>query len=391
MIRDTADRPELSLPRVFAPLARSKYPRFNAGRAEGNYAGLQVSGSLSEDRPAVGALLALWPGEVDWKRNAWNSLSDADWMPSYDPVALEAVDANGRFRLVGLRSDLYEEVMTIGTLFDEQGQVRAITTTEKQTQKLVDTMRVNLFFAKGGQWSTLHSSQPFPRTDRFKLMKASSDSLFQDNRALWGQLTGHGFFYISDQLVDYRVKLFQPAGDVALGEFSKAHPFGIGIDPELFGRGINLREYTARDLWQLNESRLQKLRTRGVTSADLEQLHARSQASLRRVASAATVLEREALLTRSVSLSHRVYQPIRDTMDDLVYAIVILLLLTIPFAFSLERLLIGASGVYGRIGGFVAMFMATFGILYLLHPGFAIASTPPWSSWPLRFCCCRCS
>ncbi len=376
VLRDVADRAELSLPRVFAPLARSKYPRFSGGRSEGNYAGLTVSGSLSEDRPATGALLATWPGEVDWKRQAWNSLSDADWMPGYDPVSFERVDANGRFRLLGLRSDLFEEVMTIGALFDDQGQVRAITTTEKQTQKLVDTMRVNLFFATGGNWSVLTASQPFPRPDRFKLMKASSDSLFADNRSLWGVQAGQGFFYVSDQFVDYKVKLFQPSGDVALGQFSAEHPFGTGLDPALFRQGINLAEHTARDLWQLNESRLQKLRERGVTSADLEQLHARAQASLDRVRAAPTLALREAAVARSVALSQRVYQPIRSTMDDLVYAIVVLLLLTIPFAFSLERLLIGASGVYGRIGGFVAMFMGTFAILFVLHPGFSIASTP---------------
>jgi hypothetical protein len=63
-------------------------------------------------------------------------------------------------------------------------------------------------------------------------------------------------------------------------------------------------------------------------------------------------------------------------MDDLVHAIVLLLLLAIPFAFAMERLILCATTVYGRIGGFSAIFLGTFGLLYWLHPGFAVASTP---------------
>jgi hypothetical protein len=366
----------LSLPRVFAPLAKSKYPGWNQGRATGEYAGLSVSGSLSEDRPASGALMALWPGEQDWKRHAWDSLRFAPALPGFDPLVLEPVDQNGRFRVVGVRSDLFDELMALGTIFDVDGQVAAVTTTEKQMQRLVESMRVNLFYARAGKWTLIHSGEPAPRAERLSLLKASSDSLFRDNRALWGQLGNNGFFYISDQIVDYRIKLFQPAGDVALGTFGPGRPFGDGLDPARFAQGLDLGSVTARDLWQLNESRLGKLRARGVTSADLEQLHGRAKRALEQAGAAETVAQRQAALGAATALGERVYQPLRDTMDDLVHAIVILLLLTIPFAFSLERLLIGATTVYGRIAGFAAVFLATFAVLFWLHPGFAIAATP---------------
>src|SRR4029079_2314110 len=32
--------------------------------------------------------------------------------------------------------------------------------------------------------------------------------------------------------------------------------------------------------------------------------------------------------------------------------------------------------VYGRIAGFLGIFLGTFALLYLLHPGFSIAPTP---------------
>ncbi len=91
---------------------------------------------------------------------------------------------------------------------------------------------------------------------------------------------------------------------------------------------------------------------------------------------ARSLASREAALQRSTALSFVVYPALRQTMNDLVWAVVVLLLLAIPFAFAMERLAIGASSIYGRIGGFFVIFLVTFGLLYMMHPGFAVASTP---------------
>jgi len=55
---------------------------------------------------------------------------------------------------------------------------------------------------------------------------------------------------------------------------------------------------------------------------------------------------------------------------------VILLLLIVPFAFVLERLLIGATIIYRQIAGFAVFFIITFAVLYSVHPAFDIAGTP---------------
>lgn len=369
-----ASSESISLPPVFKALAKTKLPSWSEGQSSGDYAGLVVSGGLAEDRPAAGALMALWPGTVNWRRQAWSSLGEATAMASFEPIALEPADENGHFSIVGFREDLYQELMTLGGVFDADGRLLAASTTETQAQRLAETMRVNLFSGRGGHFtaSSVHPSRP----ETFKLIKASSDGLFRDTRALWGTLDGQGFFYISDQLVDYRVKLFQPMGPVALGKFDPGHPFAAGVSPELFRDGLDLSRRTARDLWQLNETRLEKLRRRGVTSADLELLHGRARRAADQAERASTVLRKHAGWLGSAALSQRVYLPLRATMDDLVHAIVLLLLLAIPFAFSMERLLVCATGIYGRIAGFTLMFLATFGLLFWLHPGFAIASTP---------------
>jgi ABC-type lipoprotein release transport system permease subunit len=63
-------------------------------------------------------------------------------------------------------------------------------------------------------------------------------------------------------------------------------------------------------------------------------------------------------------------------LDDLVFAVLILLGLSVPFAFALERVLVGATTIYRQIYWCVIFFAATFLILYLSHPAFAIANTP---------------
>ena len=81
-------------------------------------------------------------------------------------------------------------------------------------------------------------------------------------------------------------------------------------------------------------------------------------------------------LEASGALDRRVYIPLVGVMNDLVTAVVLLLLLAIPFAFALERLLIGTPHIYRQIGWFGIFFLATFGILFFVNPAFQIASTP---------------
>ena len=81
-------------------------------------------------------------------------------------------------------------------------------------------------------------------------------------------------------------------------------------------------------------------------------------------------------LEASGALDRRVYLPLVGVMNDLVTAVVLLLLLAIPFAFALERLLIGTPHIYRQIGWFGIFFLATFGILFFVNPAFQIASTP---------------
>jgi hypothetical protein len=81
-------------------------------------------------------------------------------------------------------------------------------------------------------------------------------------------------------------------------------------------------------------------------------------------------------LLAAAALARGAYEPITGVLNDLVTAVVLLLLLAMPFAYALERLLVGTPHIYRQIGWFSVFFLLTFVVLYFVNPAFRIASTP---------------
>ncbi|NOY80963.1 MAG: hypothetical protein GXP31_08140 [Kiritimatiellaeota bacterium] len=130
-------------------------------------------------------------------------------------------------------------------------------------------------------------------------------------------------------------------------------------------RPIDIEEQSAKDLYKLDEHRLKVLRRKNIVNESLEVLHGKTLDLLKQGKKLAAMI-----------CEWRVYSPLKGSIDDIVKAAVILLLLIVPFAFVLERLLIGATIIYRQIAGFAAFFVVTFGVLYAVHPAFDIAGTP---------------
>jgi hypothetical protein len=72
----------------------------------------------------------------------------------------------------------------------------------------------------------------------------------------------------------------------------------------------------------------------------------------------------------------RVYDAAQDMARDVVRAAVFLLILCVPFAFCMERLLVGTANVYKQIGWACAIFVVMNAALVLFHPAFKISSSP---------------
>jgi hypothetical protein len=142
---------------------------------------------------------------------------------------------------------------------------------------------------------------------------------------------------------------------------------------------LDLNRQAAHDYAILNLARLKTLRARNIISKQLEKLQADAVDHLERAADARTQQKTRLAAAHETAanvLGHRVQKPLRETVNDLVQAVVILLFLCIPFAFSLERLVFGFTTIYKQIAGFVGIFLLTFGILYVSHPAFSLASAP---------------
>jgi len=169
-------------------------------------------------------------------------------------------------------------------------------------------------------------------------------------------------------------------GGLLLTHGTADHPAGQGfaLNDGMLYRLDTIRR-SAADYHALNQARLQALRARNYFNEALEQLHAGAE---RHLALAGTArVEQDTARARghdtfAVALGQRAYEPIKRVVSDMVAAVIILLLLSVPFAFFLERLLCGFASVYRQIGGFCGFFIATFTLLYFTHPAFALAEAP---------------
>lgn len=135
----------------------------------------------------------------------------------------------------------------------------------------------------------------------------------------------------------------------------------------------------ANDAYILNEIRLRTLRERNIVRDDLEELHADAKDHIDQAKASAKGKHWALARAHEVfatCIENRVYRPLRGVTEDLVQAVVVLLLLNIPFAFAMERLLFGFTSIYKQLLGFCAFFLATFLVLFFTHPAFSLASAP---------------
>ncbi len=371
LLRHIADGRSISLPRLFGSQTESKYPGWRSNRVWGERATRRVTGGLAEMQPAVGALMTLWPGTREWQ-----NLMESSVVPDFSPFSFERTDSTGRFRVLGARRDLGNDHMMLGAMFDETGQVEAITSRHSIQSDIVAATGRPVLFPVARPGSVIVSRPTHRNRGRMRLIRGTTDGVFLEEHFLAGTLESFTFAYISAQNIRDTFKFFQVLGPVLLGEPTERHPFGAGVHPAQLLRPPRINAFSYNELWRLNEHRLQTMRGRGITRPDLETLHNTARAVGMQIERADKVAEQESLSQSSASLSHRLYGPLLSSMHDLVHAIVFLLVLSIPFAFAMERLVVCATSIHGRIGGFVVMFLTTFALLYWMHPGFAISSTP---------------
>ncbi len=153
----------------------------------------------------------------------------------------------------------------------------------------------------------------------------------------------------------------------------------------------------AWDMWVLNEYRLRDLERYGISNPMLANFPQRGRAAQRRLEPGLHDRAREALIEAQQALNRpggpdyerfiaasrrawgyeaKAYPEVATQADDTVKGVVFYFILLIPFAFFMERLLIGAADIRRRIAGFAAIFLVVFAILRYVHPAFNLSTSP---------------
>lgn len=296
-------------------------------------------------------------------------------IPGFDNFQVLRSNQNGNYSYGPVPVDTARMLVNgFGAKFDEEGRVQYASTS-------LSSFRIHSRITLVECHAGVVALPPQVSPGSTKVMDAASSAPLSEERSYVNTLEGITYWYCEPKVE--AVKLFGLQSVVALG--NRAAP-GLGDDEDLSaqGKGYLVGNFpadstaaiSAADLWRLDEERIGILRARGVMNNSVEELHGRAQDLAQDAGETENVAEAEAMAASSFLMQRRVYDAVRGTLDDLVRAVLVLLALSVPFAFVLERLIVGATTIYRRLLGFCAFFIATFLLLFMTHPAFAISATP---------------
>lgn len=134
------------------------------------------------------------------------------------------------------------------------------------------------------------------------------------------------------------------------------------------------------DMWRLDDYRMKKLAVHGIVNQRVLDLHQMARESLD-VATAALQERRYDVAMSSArhawGYESRAYPDVQKTALDVVQGVLFYLAILLPFAFFGERLFVHARTIIMQILGTVVVFVVVFVLLALVHPAFALTTSPP--------------
>ncbi len=137
---------------------------------------------------------------------------------------------------------------------------------------------------------------------------------------------------------------------------------------------LSALDFHAVDAWRLGV-----MRAAGIRVPPVERMFARAGDSLQEARAAQADNDASGMFRASLeamALEVRAHQTIRDTNDDVTRGAIFLLLLLVPFAVVMERLLVAETDIVRRIAWAAAIFTAMALLLWGFHPAFRISSQP---------------
>ena len=351
-----ADCKQLSTLRVVVP----DYQYFPAyfgtdHRTHGPMVMSRAPGSAMADHPLSGAMVEVLPErQAEFSPNPRRPYA-------FSASILTFTNRNGAYPFGPVRSQAAGvNLQAFAASFDERGQLLQASTLHSG----LDTplQRLETFPAQHDcrvLSPRAFTTDPVAQWIEALVMDARSDSPLDPEHAWTGTRDNSVSWFCEKKVL--ATELFGMHSVVALN------------GPEAPAAGVT--ERSAEDLWRLDHGRLQTLQSRGVMDHALDELQGRSEDLFREAAARKAVGPAEALRASSFMAGAPIYFQVRTSLDDLVRAVLILLALAIPFAFTLERLLVGATSIYRQILWFALFFVATFLLLFFTHPAFAVSNS----------------
>jgi hypothetical protein len=213
-----------------------------------------------------------------------------------------------------------------------------------------------------------------------RLFEARGNARLDSSRHFLDSRDGLVTWFTEDRIE--RVKLFSEDAAVALnipaaatnaevlGALGEGLPAANALDRQ------SAAPRAGQDLTRVTGARLDLLRSRGIANASMDELHGTVEDLYAQAGDAPGAGLAEGLAASAFLRDRLVYTRALAAIKDLVSAVLVLLLLAVPFSFALERLIIGSTSVYRQILWFGGFFTASFLALYFTHPAFAISATP---------------
>jgi len=287
-------------------------------------------------------------------------------MPGYATSPMGMVNANGNFFIPQSTAEKYtKSLLSLG--YDESGRINRI---------LQDNDWERLFYSYGGGYSISYNPVNYNFLSGHLIINARGNSRPRNYRNL---ITYNHASLFVDKEEPLKIITDDYIVTNALNKSEKA-ALGVGFQKDLdLLHTLNAVRASANDFTFLNESRLERLRAKNIINDSIEVLHLGAVQHVKKSKEArenGDIGLARAHESFAASLAQRAYTPLKQMSNDMVYAVVILLILSMPFAFAMERLTIGATTIYRQIAYYLVYFTATFTTLYIVHPAFSLAKSP---------------
>jgi len=186
------------------------------------------------------------------------------------------------------------------------------------------------------------------------------------------------------QLPATRVKVVMQTGPavrrLVLLNASRKHPEGEGILADRSKLLARTPQRVAQDMWYLDQSRIDLLMRFRIIDQALAQMHRSAQQDLERAQAAWRSRDYAGFdgdARAAWGYEAAAYPRVQRTQLDVVRGVLFYLILMIPFAFFLERLVFAKPDLRWQIVFTVGIFALTFLLFRTIHPAFDILQVTP--------------